>query len=119
MTFVVLRVFHWRLGNWKKVSSSSPTSCRLRTTPGQRGVHRLARRLEVEKDAVAFEVFHVTAVGEGLGHQPHEPLNAGQDGFGRVTGENARGACDVDEGGGESNARREPAFTQVALGEAG
>ena len=39
ITLVVLSVFHWRFGNWKKVSSSSPPSWRLRTTPGQRGVH--------------------------------------------------------------------------------
>jgi hypothetical protein len=49
----------------------------------------------------------------------HEPLNASEDRFGRVTGEKARGACDIDKEGGKSNARREPAFTQVALGEAG
>ena len=30
---------HWLLGNWKNVSNSSPPSRRLRTTPGQRGVH--------------------------------------------------------------------------------
>jgi hypothetical protein len=26
MTFMVRGVFHWRLGNWKKVSSSTPPS---------------------------------------------------------------------------------------------
>jgi hypothetical protein len=37
VTFV--SVFHWFLGNWKNLSNSSPPSRRLRTTPGQRGVH--------------------------------------------------------------------------------
>jgi hypothetical protein len=33
-------------------------------------------------------------------------------------GEEACRACDIDEERGESDARREPAFTQMALGEA-
>jgi hypothetical protein len=33
-----------------------------------------------------------------------------------MAGEKARGACNVDEEGGESNARGEPACPQVTLG---
>jgi hypothetical protein len=43
MTFVVRSVFHWDLGNSKNVSTSSPLSWRLRTTPGQRDAHFRAK----------------------------------------------------------------------------
>jgi hypothetical protein len=36
-----------------------------------------------------------------------------------MMGKQASGACDIDEEYGESDARGEPAFTQVPLGEAG
>ena len=86
----------------------------------ERRLYCLARRLEVQESAVALEVFHVTAIGEGhLGHQPHEPLNADEDRFRRVMGKQARGTRDVDEERGQPDTRREPPLPQVALGEAG
>ena len=54
ITFVVLSVFHWRFGNWKNVSSSSPPSWRLRTTPGQRGVHFRSKAAKAPRAAAAL-----------------------------------------------------------------
>jgi hypothetical protein len=45
---------HWRLGNWKKVSTSSPPSWRLRTTPGQRGVHFCSKAVYAARAAAAL-----------------------------------------------------------------
>jgi hypothetical protein len=42
----LLGVFHWLLGNWMNVSSSSPPSARLRTTPGQRRRHFRSKAAE-------------------------------------------------------------------------
>jgi hypothetical protein len=79
----------------------------------KRSLHRLTRRLEIEKSAVAFEVFHVTAVGKGhLSDQVHEPLNASKDGFWRMMGEQASRACDIDEEYGQADPLRKAAFTR-------
>jgi len=51
ITLVVRIVFHCPFGKRKKVSSSSPPSARLRTTPGQRGFHFFSKALQAVRAA--------------------------------------------------------------------
>src|SRR3989442_9390506 len=54
MTLVVRIVFHCPFGKRKKVSSSSPPSARLRTTPGQRAFHFFSKVLQAALAATSL-----------------------------------------------------------------
>jgi hypothetical protein len=52
LNIVVLNVFQWLFGNWKKLSSSSPPSWMLRITPGQRALQpSLSRPVRIQSTA--------------------------------------------------------------------
>jgi hypothetical protein len=87
--------------------------------PNRQGrLGRFGWGLEVEEGPIAFEVFHVSAVGEGhVGDQVHEALDNPQHGLCGVMLQKTGGAGNVHEKGCESPADGPASAGQIAIGE--